>query len=103
MLFYTFLVNPYHSLPHLYSDEMLKAYCGQPIGKLAPHVYAIAENAYRSMLSVCIQLVSIYNRHNSHNHFPHEKGYGCLSSGALLCVVSHRAYTFYRKTKARAF
>lgn len=31
---------------------MLKAYCGQPIGKLQPHAYAIAENAYRSMLSV---------------------------------------------------
>jgi myosin-5 len=31
--------------------EMIDAYCGQPLGKLAPHVFAMAEEAYRSMVT----------------------------------------------------
>jgi len=29
---------------------MIDTYCGQPLGKLSPHVYAISEDAFRSML-----------------------------------------------------
>jgi myosin-5 len=43
-------VNPYQRLP-LYANEIISAYCGQPLGKLQPHIYAIAEQSYRSMLS----------------------------------------------------
>eukprot|EP01119_Soliformovum_irregulare_P020308 TRINITY_DN6548_c0_g1_i8.p1 TRINITY_DN6548_c0_g1~~TRINITY_DN6548_c0_g1_i8.p1 ORF type:complete len:1188 (-),score=488.31 TRINITY_DN6548_c0_g1_i8:69-3632(-) len=43
-------VNPYRKL-NIYSKDMIDAYCGQPLGRLSPHVYAIAENAYRSMLT----------------------------------------------------
>ncbi len=31
--------------------QMIDAYCGQPLGKLSPHVYAMAEEAYRSMVN----------------------------------------------------
>lgn len=43
-------VNPYQKL-NIYAKEMIDAYCGQPLGKLAPHVYAMAEEAYRSMVT----------------------------------------------------
>lgn len=41
-------VNPYRKLP-LYTDDVLEAYRGKAIGSLPPHVYAIADRAYRSM------------------------------------------------------
>eukprot|EP01113_Clastostelium_recurvatum_P038626 TRINITY_DN57_c0_g2_i1.p1 TRINITY_DN57_c0_g2~~TRINITY_DN57_c0_g2_i1.p1 ORF type:complete len:1863 (-),score=713.26 TRINITY_DN57_c0_g2_i1:63-5651(-) len=43
-------INPYARLP-LYSREMIEAFCGQPSSQLPPHVYAIAEQAYREMLN----------------------------------------------------
>jgi myosin-5 len=72
-------VNPYQRLP-IYSKQMISQYCGQPLGtrcgttvmyaaaalvdelltcalsyvltgKLSPHVYAIAEDAFRAMLT----------------------------------------------------
>jgi len=41
-------VNPYKQLP-LYGDEQIKKYFGQALGKQPPHVYAIADRAYKSM------------------------------------------------------
>jgi Myosin head (motor domain) len=42
-------VNPFASLPHLYGSHMMDQYRGVPLGDLNPHVYAIAEAAYRQM------------------------------------------------------
>lgn len=39
-------VNPYKPLG-VYGDEMLVTYCGRPIGLAPPHLYAIADRAYR--------------------------------------------------------
>eukprot|EP00761_Pharyngomonas_kirbyi_P013669 gb/GECH01013698.1/.p1 GENE.gb/GECH01013698.1/~~gb/GECH01013698.1/.p1 ORF type:complete len:952 (+),score=246.60 gb/GECH01013698.1/:1-2856(+) len=53
---YTFIgpvlisVNPFRSLP-LYQDNILQEYRGRYPYELPPHVYAIAEDAYRSMLT----------------------------------------------------
>ncbi|KJE91980.1 MYO6 protein, variant [Capsaspora owczarzaki ATCC 30864] len=41
-------VNPYKSL-NIYGNDYITRYTGQSIGKLPPHVYAIADRAYRSM------------------------------------------------------
>ncbi|KAM9974680.1 hypothetical protein ACTFIW_008142 [Dictyostelium discoideum] len=43
-------INPYTKLP-IYSKEMIESFCDQPVSKLAPHVYSIAESAYREMLN----------------------------------------------------
>ncbi|KAL6056207.1 Unconventional myosin-XIX [Balamuthia mandrillaris] len=43
-------VNPYQKLP-IYNKQMMSLYCGQPLGKLSPHVYAIAEAAFREMIT----------------------------------------------------
>ena len=42
-------VNPFASLPHLYGTHMMDQYRGAELGELSPHVYAIADAAYRQM------------------------------------------------------
>ncbi|XP_059211845.1 myosin VIa [Centropristis striata] len=42
-------VNPYYDLPKLYSPDTIKQYRGRSLGTLPPHVYAIADKAYRDM------------------------------------------------------
>ncbi|XP_037541957.1 myosin VIa [Nematolebias whitei] len=42
-------VNPYDDIPKLYSTETIKQYRGRSLGTLPPHVYAIADKAYRDM------------------------------------------------------
>ncbi|XP_078412888.1 myosin VIa [Cetorhinus maximus] len=42
-------VNPYFDLPKLYSSESIQKYKGKSLGTLSPHVYAIADKAYRDM------------------------------------------------------
>ncbi|XP_062406208.1 myosin VIa isoform X4 [Sardina pilchardus] len=42
-------VNPYVDLPKLYSPDTIQQYRGRSLGTLPPHVYAIADKAYRDM------------------------------------------------------
>lgn len=42
-------VNPYFDIPKLYSPETIKSYQGRSLGTLPPHVFAIADKAYRDM------------------------------------------------------
>ena len=42
-------VNPFAPLPHLYGPHMMDQYRGAELGELSPHVYAIADAAYRQM------------------------------------------------------
>lgn len=42
-------VNPYHEVKDLYSKERIKQYHGKSLGVLPPHVFAIADKAYRDM------------------------------------------------------
>uniref|UniRef100_A0A3P9JMU8 Unconventional myosin-VI n=1 Tax=Oryzias latipes TaxID=8090 RepID=A0A3P9JMU8_ORYLA len=42
-------INPYYDIPKLYSPETIKQYRGRSLGTLPPHVYAIADKAYRDM------------------------------------------------------
>ena len=44
-------VNPFFPVPQLYGDHMMTEYTDRPLGELSPHVYAIADNAYRKMCS----------------------------------------------------
>jgi hypothetical protein len=42
-------VNPFAPLSHLYGPHMMDQYRGVDLGDLSPHVYAIADAAYKQM------------------------------------------------------
>ncbi|KAL8137294.1 hypothetical protein V2J09_003295 [Rumex salicifolius] len=44
-------VNPFQRLPHLYDSQMMAHYKGATLGELSPHVFAIADVAYRAMIN----------------------------------------------------
>ncbi|XP_067824725.1 unconventional myosin-Vb-like [Heptranchias perlo] len=41
-------INPYEQLP-LYGDDAIYAYSGQNVGDMDPHIFAVAEEAYKQM------------------------------------------------------
>ncbi|VIO93824.1 Uncharacterized protein BM_BM4191 [Brugia malayi] len=55
--FYTYVaniliaINPYEQISSLYDIEMVHKYKGKSLGTLPPHIYAIADKAYRDMIS----------------------------------------------------
>ncbi|CAK7346446.1 unnamed protein product [Dovyalis caffra] len=44
-------VNPFQGLSHLYDVNMMERYKGTSIGELSPHVFEIADAAYREMIN----------------------------------------------------
>ncbi|XP_073720873.1 unconventional myosin-VI-like [Misgurnus anguillicaudatus] len=42
-------VNPYFDIPKLYTPDAIKSYQGRSLGTMPPHVFAIADKAYRDM------------------------------------------------------
>ncbi|KAM7375928.1 hypothetical protein PAMP_005689 [Pampus punctatissimus] len=47
-------VNPYYDIPKLYGPDAIKSYQGKSLGTLPPHVYAIADKAYRDMKNAVV-------------------------------------------------
>nr|XP_026484267.1 myosin heavy chain 95F [Vanessa tameamea] len=45
-------VNPYEDIPDMYSSNTIKKYQGRSLGELPPHVFAIADKAFRDMKSL---------------------------------------------------
>ncbi|KAG9483922.1 hypothetical protein GDO78_009701, partial [Eleutherodactylus coqui] len=43
------VINPYKNLP-IYSEEIIEMYKGKKRHEMPPHIYAITDNAYRSMM-----------------------------------------------------
>lgn len=41
-------INPYENIP-LYGNEIIQAYHGQEMGDMDPHVFAVAEEAFKRM------------------------------------------------------
>ncbi|WCJ43843.1 Myosin-11 [Euphorbia peplus] len=44
-------INPFQRLPHIYDSHMMQQYKGAPFGELSPHVFAVADVAYRAMVN----------------------------------------------------
>ncbi|ETE68357.1 Myosin-Va [Ophiophagus hannah] len=43
-------INPYEQLP-IYGEDIINAYSGQNMGDMDPHIFAVAEEAYKQMAS----------------------------------------------------
>lgn len=43
-------INPFQKLPHVYGSHLTEQYKGAQLGELSPHVYAVADVAYRAMI-----------------------------------------------------
>lgn len=41
-------INPYESLP-IYGTDIINAYSGQNMGDMDPHIFAVAEEAFKQM------------------------------------------------------
>jgi len=44
-------INPFKRVPHLYDSQMMEQYKGATFGELSPHVFAVADAAYRVMIN----------------------------------------------------
>ncbi|XP_057807584.1 myosin-12 isoform X2 [Salvia miltiorrhiza] len=44
-------VNPFRRLPHLYDIHMMQQYKGAAFGELSPHLFAVADTCYRSIIN----------------------------------------------------
>uniref|UniRef100_A0A2N9G9D4 Myosin motor domain-containing protein n=1 Tax=Fagus sylvatica TaxID=28930 RepID=A0A2N9G9D4_FAGSY len=44
-------INPFQRLAHIYDAHMMQQYKGAPFGELSPHVFAVADVAYRAMIN----------------------------------------------------
>ncbi len=42
-------LNPYEELP-LYGPDIIAAYTGRPMGEMDPHIFAVAEDAFKKMM-----------------------------------------------------
>ncbi|EGI59702.1 Myosin heavy chain, non-muscle [Acromyrmex echinatior] len=51
------VVNPYKRLP-IYTEKIMERYKGIKRHEVPPHVFAITDTAYRSMLQVCITILN---------------------------------------------
>ena len=41
-------INPYQSLP-IYDNDTIQVYSGQDMGDMDPHIFAVAEEAFKRM------------------------------------------------------
>lgn len=61
-------INPFQRLPHIYDGHMMQQYKGAPFGELSPHVFAVADVAYRlnfDMLllkNLHVSIINIYTK-----------------------------------------
>lgn len=54
-------INPYETLP-IYGSDIINAYSGQNMGDMDPHIFAVAEEAYKQMarfVCACVTWVAL--------------------------------------------
>lgn len=67
------VINPYKQLP-IYSEKIIDMYKGKKRHEMPPHIYAIADTAYRSMLQGRTALPGCTPALSCHKHLgePHK-------------------------------
>ncbi len=63
-------INPYEQL-HIYGEEVINAYSGQNMGDMDPHIFAVAEEAYKQMARFVFShfLIVLKKVHGAIKHF----------------------------------
>lgn len=59
-------MNPYKQLP-IYGDAIIHAYSGQNMGDMDPHIFAVAEEAYKQMARYNKIIYCVAHEMNSRN------------------------------------
>lgn len=54
------VINPYKNLP-IYSEEIVEMYKGKKRHEMPPHIYAITDTSYRSMMQGKVTLKVVYD------------------------------------------
>lgn len=54
------VINPYKNLP-IYSEEIVDMYKGKKRHEMPPHIYAITDTSYRSMMQGKVTLKIVYD------------------------------------------
>ncbi|VBB25635.1 unnamed protein product [Acanthocheilonema viteae] len=97
--FYTYManiliaINPYEQIDGLYDVNMVRKYKGQSLGALTPHIFAIADKAYRDMMrnhesqSIIISGESGAGKTESQKHIIR---FLCESWGHLVGTIEQR-------------
>lgn len=62
-------INPYESLP-IYEADIISAYSGQNMGDMDPHIFAVAEEAYKQMARSCNLQVHVILHFKAYEMFP---------------------------------
>ncbi len=57
-------INPYEQL-HIYGEEVINAYSGQNMGDMDPHIFAVAEEAYKQMARFVFFLIVLKKVHGA--------------------------------------
>lgn len=57
-------INPYEQL-QIYGEEVINAYSGQNMGDMDPHIFAVAEEAYKQMARYWMSLRVQLNGYNT--------------------------------------
>lgn len=56
-------INPYETLP-IYGADIINAYSGQNMGDMDPHIFAVAEEAYKQMARYVNATSITFSAHN---------------------------------------
>ncbi|OZC07084.1 myosin head [Onchocerca flexuosa] len=86
-------INPYEQISGLYDIDMIRKYKGQSLGSLPPHIFAIADKAYRDMMrnhqsqSIIISGESGAGKTESQKHIIR---FLCESWGHLVGTIEQR-------------
>lgn len=90
-------INPYDQLP-IYGEEVIDAYSGQDMADMEPHIFSVAEEAYRTMTrSVVFPLASDCSNCKRRQMFLHALVSTTCLQGGEKSVYHHQRRVWLRE------
>ena len=75
-------INPYEEIP-LYGFDIISAYNGASMGEMDPHIFAVAEEAFRTMSRFSFVVVIFYFNPVKDNIVPSSKIYNITETSNI--------------------